>query len=177
MCKVNRLISVSPTDVELREKPPEEKTLGEEASKNKEPEEMASETTTEGKGTSEGEAAEKNTTEKNVFECGEGSNDGSNLNEHTFSASSELQRITSETKGAETGNECYGSEIDTSVAGLGSHVCDICGFRCTRLVSLASHKDRHLYSMNEYEEDSCDNVLFNVRKKKKRTLKPVTESE
>jgi hypothetical protein len=167
MCKFNRLISVSPTDMELGEKTPEEKTLGEEASEN----------TTEGKGTSESEAAGQNTTEKNILECGEGSNNGSTSSEHTFSASSELQRITSETEGAETGNKDNGSEIDTGSAGSGSHMCDICGVRFTRLVSLASHKDRHLYPMNEYEEDSCDDVLFNVKKKKKHTLKPVTESE
>jgi hypothetical protein len=34
-----------------------------------------------------------------------------------------------------------------------------------------------LYPINEYEEDSSDDVLFNVRKKKKRTPKPVIESE
>ncbi|PNF25179.1 hypothetical protein B7P43_G01994 [Cryptotermes secundus] len=181
MCKVNRLFSVSPTEVELGGKNPEEKTLGEEASKNKVPEEMTSEDKTEGKGTSEGQAEGQNTTEKNVLEYAKGSSDGSTLNEHTFSASSkllsELQRVTSETKSAETGHKDNGSEVDTSSASSGSHICDICGVRCTRLVALASHKDRHLYSMNEYEEDSCDNVLFNVRKKKKRTLKTVTESE
>lgn len=177
MCKVNRLIS--PTEVEPGEKNPEEKTLGKEASENKVPGEVASENKIEA--TSEGEAAGQNTTEKNVHECGEGSNDGSTLSENTFSASSkllsELQRISSETKDAETGNKDNGSETDTSSAGSGLHICDICGFRCTRLASLASHKDRHLYPINEYEEDSFDNVLFNVRKKKKRAPKPVTESE
>jgi hypothetical protein len=179
MCKVNKLISISPTQVELGEKTPEEKTLGDAASENKVPGEVASENKTEG--TSEGERARQNTIEKNVHECGEGSNDGSTLSQHTFSASSklssELQRITSETKGAETGNKDNGSEIDTSSTSSGLHICDICGFRCTRLASLASHKDRHLYPINEYEEDSFDSVLFNVRKKKKRAPKPVTESD
>jgi hypothetical protein len=175
VCKVNKLISISPTEVELGEKPPEEYTLREEASENNVAGEVASEKKT--KGTSEGEAAGQNPTEKNVHEYGEGSNDGSTLSEHTFSASSELQRITSETKGAEAENKDNGSEIDTSSAGSGLHICDICGFRFTRLASLASHKDRHLYPMNEYEEDSFDNVLFNVRKKKKRAPKPLIESE
>jgi hypothetical protein len=218
LCMVNRLIPISPTEVELGEK-----MLGEEPSKNKVPGEMTSDDKTKGKRTSEGAAAEhkaegkrtsegiaagkkaegkrtsvgiaagkkaegkhtsesiakgQKATEKKVHESDERHNAGSISSEDIFSASSNLssesQRILSETKGAETGNNC--SENDTSSAGVGSHFCDICGIRCTRLVSLASHKDRHLYPMNECE-NSCDSMLFNVRKKKKRPSKPMTENE
>jgi hypothetical protein len=175
VCMVNIRIPMSPTEVDLREK-----TIGEETSKNKVPGEMASENKAGGNGTSEGVAAGQKASETKTHECGERHNAESTSSEHIFSTSSNvssvLQRILSETKGFESGNE-NGSENDTSSAGFGSHVCDICGFRCTRLVSLASHKDRHLYPMNECEEDSIDCALFNVRKKKKRAPKPVTENE
>jgi hypothetical protein len=152
----------SPTQVAVRGK-----TTGEVASQNRVQGEVAYVIEAQRNATSEGAAARQKASEKKTHECEKRHNAE---NTTSCNSSSILQRILSETD-AESGNKNDGSENDTSSGGSGSHVCDICGLRCTRLVSLIAHKDRHLYPMSECEDDSIDSVSFNARKKKKRSPK------
>jgi hypothetical protein len=165
VCMNRKLNSASPNKDEHREKTSEDSALWKKAPKDKVQDGKVAENTAASKEVSENKAAGAKASDDNTLESEEESYRGSSSIDSTLSASSsELQKLTSVAKDAETERK---DNKYTNSGGCGQYQCDVCGVRFTRHVTLVSHKDRHLYPMNE-DEDSSDGIgLFNVRKKKK----------
>jgi hypothetical protein len=125
---------------------------------------------------SENRASEEEATDKMALDNKDESSRGSTT-ESTFSSSGslvEVPRIQNLKLGAATVGKDH-SRQDMVSADRGSYKCDICGFTFSRLVTLMSHKNRHLYRTNDNDDDGGDDDYICFRKKKKRVAKTVTE--
>jgi uncharacterized C2H2 Zn-finger protein len=174
VCKSKEFNSSSPEEQVPGGKTSEGKTSGKETCKDMVPEAMPS----------ENRASEKEASDNMASENEGGSTRGS-CSESTLSSPSasfvELPRIRHLRQGAATfGKDC--SNQDTVPADSELYRCDICGFTFSRLVTLMSHKNRHLYRLNdgggggdddeeEDDDDDYDDDYSCVRKKKKPVAK------
>jgi hypothetical protein len=185
VCKSKEFNSSTPGEQTPRRKISEDNTSGKETCKNVVPEAVASENETSAKKTSD------NSVHDNEVDRSRGSTSESTLSS-SFGPFSGLLRTSYSRRGAATiGKDC--SNQDMATPNGGPYKCNICGCTFSRQVTLVSHKNRHLYCMNdddydddddeeedeeeeeEGEDDYYDDDYRRIRKKKKPVAKTVTE--
>jgi hypothetical protein len=184
VCKSKEFKSSSPEEQVPRRTTSEDKTSGKETCKNMVSEAMASENKASVNKTSD------NSVHDNEIDSNRGSTSKSTLSSSSGPLSG-LLRTSYLRQGAVTVGKDHSNQ-DMVTSNGGSYKCDICGLTYSRLVTLNSHKDTHLYGMNndddddddddvdeeeeaEEEDDLYDDDYRRVRKKKKPVAKTETD--
>jgi hypothetical protein len=148
VCESKEFNSESPAEQVPRRKSYEDKPSENETWKNMIPEGMASENRASVKKTS------YNSVHDNEVDSSRGSNSKSTLSS-SFGPFSRSPRTSYLRRGAVTVGEVHGNQ-DVVSPNSGSYKCDICGFTFSRQVTLMSHKNSHLYRMNDDDDEDDD---------------------